>query len=192
VAGGVGLYVFPGPVRQSTYFTLSGPGPGFGRSLGIADVNVDGFPDLVVITGDLYSGSETTAKALIFSGIVHAGDTYTNQLLPAAGYAYSWASPNFDVGGMLAGGAVFVGTPTASCSGAAQLFTSPFSLTTTPNYFFEPPAVQSNYMGYGYGLAVAPGYPFVLIGAKGPSGCRHHDTCRSGICVQEKLGEHLG
>ena len=167
VAGGVGLYVFPGPVRQSTYFTLSGPGPGFGRSLGIADVNVDGFPDLVVITGDLYSGSETTAKALIFSGIVHAGDTYTNQLLPAAGYAYSWASPNFDVGGMLAGGAVFVGTPTASCSGAAHLFTSPFSLTTTPNYFFEPPAVQSNYMGYGYGLAVAPGYPFVLIGAKG-------------------------
>jgi len=164
VTGGPGVYVFPGPVRQSTYFTLTGPGPGFGRVLGIADVNVDGFPDLVVITGD---GSDTTAKALIFSGVVHAGDTYTNQLLPAAGYANSWASPNFDVGGMSTGGAVLVGNPNVQCSGAAQLFTSPFSSTTSPNYVFQPPTVQSNAMLYGYGLGLAPGYPFILIGEKG-------------------------
>lgn len=175
VRGGTGVYVFPGPVRQSSYFTLTGPGPGFGRGLAIADVNADGFPDLVVITGDLFSGSDTTAKALVFSGIVHAGDSYTNQLLPAAGSAYSWAAPNFDVGQMLSGGAVLVGTPNAnnsmkSCAtteGAAHLFTSPFGSVTSPSYLFEPPTLQSNYMGYGYGLGIAPGYPFILIGEKG-------------------------
>jgi len=167
VTGGTGVYVFPGPIRQSTYFTLTGPGPGFGRVLGIADVNVDGFPDLIVITGDQFNGSDTTAKALIFSGIVHAGDTYTNQLLPATGSAYSWASPNFDVREMLTGGAVLVGTPNATCTGAAHLFTSPFSSVASPNYFFRPPTVQSNFMDYGYGLGIAPGYPFILIGEKG-------------------------
>ena len=167
VTGGTGVYVFPAPIRQSTYFTLTGPGPGFGRVLGIADVNADGFPDLVVITGDQFNGSDTTAKALIFSGIVHAGDTYTNQLLPAVGYAYSWASPNFDVGGMLTGGAVLVGTPNAQCGGAAHLFTGPFSSVSNPNYLFQTPTLQSNFMDYGYGLGVAPGYPFILIGEKG-------------------------
>ena len=175
VWGGGNVYVYPAPQQQSSYFTLTGPGPGFGRGLGIADVNLDGFPDLVVITGDQFNGSDTTAKALIFSGVVHPGDTYTNQLLPAPGNAYSWASPNFDVGEMLAGGAVLVGTPNTNnsatrCSaseGAAHLFTSPFNSATTPNYLFEPPTVQSNGMFFGFGVAVAPGYPLVLIGEKG-------------------------
>jgi hypothetical protein len=175
VQGGAGVYVFPGPLQQSSYFTLTGPGPGFGRGLAIADVNVDGFPDLIVITGDQFSGSNTTAKALIFSGVVHSGDTYSNQLLPATGNAYSWAAPNFDVGGMLAGGAVLVGTPNANngatqCStteGAAHLFTSPFNSVSTPNYLFEPPTLQKNYMDFGYGVGIVPGYPFILIGEKG-------------------------
>jgi hypothetical protein len=169
------VYVFPSPLQQSSYFTLTGPGPGFGRGLAIADVNVDGFPDLIVITGDQFSGSDTTAKALIFSGVVHSGDTYSNQLLPATGNAYSWAAPNFDVGGMLAGGAVLVGTPNANngatqCStteGAAHLFTSPFNSVTTPNYLFEPPTLQKNFMDFGYGVGIVPGYPFILIGEKG-------------------------
>jgi hypothetical protein len=42
-APGAGLvYVFPAPTQQSSYFTLTGPGPAFGRGLGIADVNLDG------------------------------------------------------------------------------------------------------------------------------------------------------
>jgi hypothetical protein len=175
VQGGTGVYVFPAPLQPSSYFTLTGPGPNFGRGLAIADVNVDGFPDLVVITGDQFKGSDTTAMALVFSGIVHPGDAYTNQLLPAPGNAYSWAAPNFDIGDMLAGGAVLVGTPNANngatqCStteGAAHLFTSPFNSVTTPNYLFEAPTVQKNYMDYGYGLGIAPGYPFIVIGEKG-------------------------
>ena len=65
--GGI-VYVFPAPAQQSSYFSLTGPGPTFGRGLGIADVNLDGSPDLVVITGDQFRGSDTTAKTLIFAG----------------------------------------------------------------------------------------------------------------------------
>jgi hypothetical protein len=135
--------------------------------LGIADVNQDGSPDLVVITGDQFRGSDTTAKTLIFAGSVHPGAGYTNQLLPASGLAYSWAYPNIDVGGMQTSGAALIGAPNAgSCTGAAQLFISPFSSTQTPNYVFEPPTVPQNGSNYAYGVAVVPGYPFILIGDK--------------------------
>jgi hypothetical protein len=169
------VYVYPAP-GQSSYFSLTGPGPNFGRGLGIADVNLDGFSDLVVITGDQFNGSDTTAKALIFAGSVRPGSVFTNELLPASGLAYSWASPNIDVGDMMmAGGAVLVGAPNANnpqsgsaCTvyvGAAHLFTSPFGAAETPSYVFEPPAVNGG-MDFGYGVAVVPGYPFILIGAK--------------------------
>lgn len=176
--GGTGglVYVFPAPAQQSSYFTLTGSGPNFGRGLGVADVNLDGFPDLVVITGDQFNGSDTTAQALIFAGTVRPGAGFTNDLLPASGLAYSWASPNMDVGDMtLAGGAVLIGAPNANnpqtgsaCTGyigAAHLFTSPFGATETPNYVFEPPAISGG-MDYAYGVAVVPGYPFIVIGAK--------------------------
>jgi len=168
--GGI-VYVFPAPLLQSSYFSLTGPGPTFGEGLGIADVNLDGFSDLVVNTGDKFNGSDTTAKTLIFGGIVHAGGTYTNQLLPATGLSYSWAAPNSDV----AAGVVAVGTPNATsgtCSsikggvGAVHLFTSPFGSSQYPNYVFEPPTLAgSSGFSFGYGVAVVPGYPFVLVGA---------------------------
>jgi hypothetical protein len=170
------VYVFPSPPSQSNYFTLSEPGPQFGEGVGIADVNQDGTPDLVVITGNQFSGSDTTAQALVFAGHVHPGNSYTNQLLPATGLAYSWAAPNSDVGEMLAAGAVAVGTPNAnsgsSCSsigggvGAVHLFTSPFGASQYPNYVFQPPTLAgSSAFGFGYGVGVVPGYPFLLIGA---------------------------
>jgi hypothetical protein len=171
------VYVFPYPASQSNYFTLSGPGPQFGEGLGIADVNADGIPDLVVITGNQFSGSGTTAQALVFAGNVHAGASYTNQLLPASGLSNSWAAPNNDVGEMLAGGAIAVGTPNAanasgtSCTikggvGAVHLFTSPFASSQTPNYVFEPPSLAgSSQFEFGYGVGIVPGYPFLLVGA---------------------------
>jgi hypothetical protein len=74
---------------------------------------------------------------------------------------------------MLAAGALLVGAPNSNngsnCPnppGSAQLFTSPFSSTTGPNYLFEPPSLIGAYGNYGYGVAVAPGYPFILIGEK--------------------------
>jgi hypothetical protein len=170
------VYVFPYPASQSNYFTLSEPGPQFGEGVGIADVNQDGTPDLVVITGSQFSGSDTTAQALVFAGHVHPGNSYTNQLLPATGLAYSWAAPNSDVGEMLMGGAIAVGTPNAnsgsSCSsigggvGAVHLFTSPFASSQQPNYVFQPPTlVGSSAFEFGYGVGVVPGYPFLLVGA---------------------------
>jgi hypothetical protein len=78
---------------------------------------------------------------------------------------------------MLAGGTVLIGAPNANdpkigsaCTvyvGAAHLFTSPFGATETPNYVFEPPAIPSGSgMDFAYGVAVVPGYPFIVIGAK--------------------------
>lgn len=172
---GGAVYVYPAPVQQSSYLILTGPGPQFGEGLGIAEVNLDGVPDLVVNTGYQFSGSNTTAQTLIFAGDVHAGATYTNQLLPATGLSYSWAAPNFDIGNMTVG-AVAVGTPNASigtsCTsikggvGAVHLFTSPFASSQQPNYVFGPPTlVGSSQFSFGYGVGLVPGYPFVLVGA---------------------------
>ena len=173
---GGAVYVFPAPLQQSSYFTMTGPGPNFGEGVGVADANVDGYPDLVVNTGAQFNGSNNSAQTLIYSGIVHASANYTNQLLPAsASLAYSWAAPNWDLGDMQSGGAVAIGTPNANnnngCSiqggvGTVQLFTSPFASSQQPNYVFEPPTlVGSNQFQFGYGVGVAPGYPFVLVGA---------------------------
>lgn len=163
--GGI-IYVFPSPLQQSSYFSITGPGPQFGRSIFTADVNLDGSPDLAVITGD--PGNGPTDQALLYAGPVHGGATYTNQLLPAAGNSTNFFGyPNSDVGDMLSAGAVLVGAPNSgSCAGSAQLFTSPFSSTATPNYLFEPPSLVGGYGNYGYGVAVAPGYPFILVGEK--------------------------
>jgi len=163
--GGI-VYVFPSPLQQSSYSSITGPGPEFGRSIFTADVNLDGSPDLAVITGD--PGNGPTDEALLYTGPVHGGATYTNQLLPAAGNSTNFFGyPNSDVGDLLSVGAVLVGAPNSgSCAGSAQLFTSPFNPSTTPSYLFEPPSMVGGYGNYGYGVAVAPGYPFILIGEK--------------------------
>jgi hypothetical protein len=160
------VYVFPHPVRQSNYFTLTGPGPNFGRNLGIADVNMDGIPDLLVISGSIGSGGQ----ALLYSGHVSAGSNYTNQLLP--GQANGWGDPNIDVGDIAATGAVAIGAPNASsCSsiqggqGALNLFTSPFASSEAPNYVFETPSLAgSSQFQFGYSVGLVPGYPFIVIG----------------------------
>ena len=170
------VYVFPYPVSQSSYFTVSGIGPNFGEGLGIADVNVDGSPDLVIITGAQFNKSDGSAQALVFSGPVYPGSGYSNQLLPATGLAYSWGAPNSDVGEMISAGVVAVGAPNATegngCGGiqggvgAVHLFTSPFASSQQPNYVFEPPTLAgSSQFEFGYGVGVVPGYPFILIGA---------------------------
>jgi len=163
------VYLFPAPASQSTYFTLTGPGPNFGRNLGIADVNLDGFPDLLVITG---KQGDSTAQALLFAGTVHSGESYTNQLLPATGLGNGWGMPNIDVGDLTVAGAIAVGAPNVStCSsiqggqGALHLFISPFASSEHPNYVFETPSlVGSSQFEFGYSVGVAPGYPFVVIG----------------------------
>jgi hypothetical protein len=159
------VYVFPFPVTQTNYFTLTGPGPNFGRNLGIADVNLDGIPDLLVITGSIGGG-----QGLLYAGNVGPGSNYTNQLLP--GQANGWGDPNIDVGDMAATGAVAVGAPNASsCSsiqggqGALNLFTSPFASSETPNYIFETPSLAgSNQFEFGYSVGLVPEYPFIVIG----------------------------
>jgi hypothetical protein len=90
-------------------------------------------------------------------------------LLPD-GLSYSWAAPNIDVGNLPGTGAVVVGAPNAnngSCQydvGAVHLFTDPFAASQSTNYIFEPPTLQNSNLGYGFGVGLVPGYPFVLIG----------------------------
>ena len=166
------VYVFLYPAQQTTYFTLTGPGPGLGRGLGIADVYRNGLLDLVVITG---KQDDTTAQALVYAGYVNSSSTYTNQLLPAVGLGNGWGTPNIDVADMATAGAIAVGAPNAiqdsSCRsipgapGALHLFTSPFGSSEYPNYVFETPSlVGSSQFEFGYSVGIAPGYPFIIIG----------------------------
>ena len=168
-ADGSGLvYVFPYPASQSNFFTLSAPVSGFGEGVAIADVNLDGFPDLVVNAG----GQTAAGQTLIFPGVVRAGENYSNQLLPATGLSTNWALPDFAAGDLQSVGGVAVGTPNADNSngchisvGALQLFTSPYASSQQPNYVFEPPnLLNSNQFEYGYGVSFVPGYPIILIG----------------------------
>jgi hypothetical protein len=163
------VFVFPYPAQQSAYYSLTGPGPGFGRDLGIGDVNGDSVPDLVVVTGDEFKGSDTTAQALVYPGPVHLGEAYANQLLPKAGLAYSFGAPNTDVAGMLAGAGIAVGAPNATtCNsqiGAVHLYTSPLASSQQPSYLFQPPSLAgSASFAFGYGVGLVPGYPFLLVG----------------------------
>jgi hypothetical protein len=164
------VYVFPFPAQQSTYFTLTGSGPSFGRNLGIADVTLDGILDLTVISG---KQGGTSAQALLYSGDVTASSPH-DQLLPASANG-GWGMPNIDVADTLLTGAVAVGAPNAvqgtSCSsiqggqGAVHVFTSPFSASQSPRYVFETPSlVGSSQFEYGYGLSLVPRYPFIVIG----------------------------
>jgi hypothetical protein len=163
------VYVFPYPAQQSVSYSLTGPGPNFGRELGIVDMNGDNVPDLVVTTGDQFKGSNLTAQVLVYPGPVHLSEPYANQLLPAAGLAYSFGVPNTDVGVMLAGGAIAIGAPNATtCNtqiGAVHLYTAPLASSQQPSYLFQPPDLLSTSgLSFGYGVAVAPGYPFLLVG----------------------------
>jgi hypothetical protein len=160
------VYVFSHPVQQSKYFTLTGTGPNFGRDLGIADINLDGVSDLLVISGNIGSAGQ----ALLYAGYISSGSNYTNQLLP--GQANGWGDPNIDVGDMATAGAVAIGAPNASsCSsiqggqGALNLFTSPLASSETPNFIFETPSlVGSSQFEFGYSVGLAPGYPIIVIG----------------------------
>jgi hypothetical protein len=135
--------------------------------VGIADVNLDTHPDLVVNSG--------SGESVIFAGLVSRGGAYTNQLLPAngVGMGQEWAWPGFDVGNLQTVGAVAIGTLSASqtnaCTvGAVQLFTSPYGSSQQPNYVFEPPSLAGSSQ-YGYNIGLVPGFPFILISA-------HYDT----------------
>ena len=157
------VYVFPYPAQQSNYFTFAGASPSFGTAVGVADVNLDGTPDLVVVNA---------SQALVYPGYVHAGESFTNQLNAAPGLTDLWAYPNTDVGQMLTSGAVAVGAPNATLDkncqggvGAVHLFTSPFTGSQYPNYLFQPPdLVGSSGAQYGFGVGIVPGYPFIIIG----------------------------
>ena len=157
------VYVFPYPAQQSNYFTFAGTTPNFGTAVGVADVNMDGAPDLIVVNA---------SQALIYPGYVHAGESFTNQLNGASGLTDLWAYPNSDMGQVLTSGAVAVGAPNATLDkncqggvGAVHLFTSPFASSQYPNSVFEPPdLVGGSGAQYGFGVAIVPGYPFVIIG----------------------------
>jgi hypothetical protein len=168
-AGANTVSIFPYPAQPSVSYSVSGPGPNFGRKLGIADVTGDNVPDLIVVTGYEFSGSDTTAQVLVYPGPVHLSEPYAYQLLPSTGLAYSFGAPNTDVAEMVAGGAIAIGAPNAStCNsqiGAVHLYTTPLASSQQPSYLFQPPSlVSTSGLSFGYGVALVPGYPFLFVG----------------------------
>jgi hypothetical protein len=163
------VFIFPYPAQQTAYYTLTGPGPNFGRKLGVGDMNGDGVSDLVVVTGDQFMGSDATAQALVYLGPVAPNQAYANQLLPKTGLAYSFGAPNTDVSEMVAGGAIAIGAPNATtCNtqmGTVHLYTEPLAASQQPSYVFQPPSLaSSSNLAFGYGVGLAPGYPFLFVG----------------------------
>ena len=171
-SGSGAVYVYQGPVlTQSSYFTLVGPGTQFGWGVAIGEVDHDStvVQDLIVTN----SPNSTPTAAMLYTGPVSGTSTYFTSMQPVYGLSDGWDWPNMDLGNIGTVGAVLVGAPNAnnsgsSCNtyvGAAHLFVGPFSGgVQMTNYLFEPP---SNYLGgaFGYGVAIANGYPFVLVGA---------------------------
>ena len=87
------------------------------------------------------------------------------QVQVETGLAYSFAVPNTDV----ASGAIAIGAPNATtCNtqiGAVHLYTAPLASSQQPSFVFQPPSlVSSSNLSFGYGVALAPGYPFLLVG----------------------------
>jgi hypothetical protein len=163
------VFIFPYPAQQTTYYSLTGPGPNFGRKLGVGDMNGDGVSDLLVVTGDQFSGSDATAQVLVYPGPVALGQAYSNQLLPKTGLAYSFGAPNTDVSEMLPAGTLAVGAPNATTChtqiGAVHLYIAPLASSQQPSFLFQPPSlVSSSGLAFGYGVGLAPGYPFLLVG----------------------------
>lgn len=163
------VYIFPSPAQQTVWFSLTGPGPSFGRKLGIGDMSGDSVPDLVVVTGDEFNGSDTSAQALVYNGPVHLSEPYANQLLPASGLAYSFGAPNTDIAEMISSGALAVGAPNATtCNtqlGAVHLYSAPLQSSQRPSYLFQAPSLTSTSgLSFGYGVALVPGFPFLLVG----------------------------
>jgi hypothetical protein len=164
------VYVFHGPVLQQTsFFTLTGPGSAFGWGVEIADVDHDNpsIPDLIVTNSP---GSPLPA-AMLYPGPVNASSTFTSSLQPSNGLINGWDWPNMDLGDVAGIGSVLVGAPNANngtCNvyvGAVHLFLAPFASVQSTNYLFEPPIISKNGEGFGYGVAIANGYPFILVGA---------------------------
>ena len=155
------VYVFPYPATQSSYFSLSGPGPNFGQQVDVADVTGDTLPDLAIFS---------SKQGFFYTGTVRPGNSYSSQLLPAPGLDALWAKRDGDVGQMLTNGVIAVGAPNASTDhscvvGAVHLYAAPFAASQFPNYLFQPPdLVGSSQFEYGYGIGLAPGYPFLIIG----------------------------
>ena len=169
------VYVFHAPVlTQTSYFTLSEAGTNLGTDFGwgleIADVDHDStiIRDLIVTN----RGSSQLA-AMLFPGPLSSTTPLTSSMQPSGVLTSGWDQPNMDVGNLGTVGAVAVGAPNTtnstsspSCDqvGAVHLFVGPFSAVQPTNYVFEPPAITSGSMEFGWGVAIANGYPFLFIG----------------------------
>lgn len=163
------VYVFHPPFTGSTTPTnLALAGSGYGWGVAAYDVDLDSatISDLILTT---------TTSAAFYTGAVSASSTPYTTLQPVHSLTGSWDWPAMDVGTVGSAGAVLVGAQTAnnntgnnSCSvtvGAAHLFMAPFATPAQPTTFlFEPPSVSTNNMQFGSAVAVANGYPFVIIG----------------------------
>lgn len=170
------VFVFPAAL-PSPYYTLTTGINNDQLGWKVGAGNVNGYPDVIATTG--WNGS--AIKVAIFGGpITMNSQSPTLTFLPDPRISATGWSSGFDAGDLLDTGQteILVGVPNAnnssSCNvsvGAAELyFPSPSNLSQ-PTFTFQPPQVQSSYMGYGWGVALVTGVagisgytPLLLVG----------------------------
>ena len=160
-------YVFPGPVNQSTYLTLS---PGirnerFGRKVAAGTVNGDSFNDLLATTG---------AGARLYTGLISNGQTSSLLLEPASGLGLGWATTEPDIsdvnGDSLAD--VLIGAPNAesgsTCGGVAYLYLSSLGSPLANRLTTSTPVLDAeSFQRFGWSTAFAPGTRLFFVGDQG-------------------------
>ena len=163
------VFVFPAPLSSpSSYFALTGSpvkDQELGWQVAIGALSSVAATHVVATTG-WQSSSENVS---VFDGPITKNRTSANSTFqPDQALSAGWGT-NSGVADMNGDGLsdVVVGAPNAStpssCGtsvGAAQLYLSSGSGAWT-QYIFQPPTVQTDFMGFGFGVAAVPAVPAV-------------------------------
>ncbi len=189
------VYVFPAPLSApASYFTLATGIHNDEIGVKVGTGNIDGHPDVITAAGE----DLPSVGVLVFSGPIGANQQSASLRLLADPRLTTtgWAT-NADSGDMLGigQGGFVVGVSNAANStacnvsvGAAELYLPTTTNLSPPVYTFQPPCVEPDYMGFGWGVGIVPfvsgviDYTPLLI--VGESGRQVGSTTNAGqVCV---------
>lgn len=179
VAGAGRVYVFPGPLSSTSYYALTAPqgSPGgLGGKVGAGTMTNSTATDVI---------ASNSRGLSIFGGPITANRTAPNSTFSFYPGLTTGLVNNVDLNDMNGDtwADILVGAPNANASsscndspGAAELYLSSVS-SSGPKWTlipFQAPTMQSDFMGFGWGVAVLPAVagvsgftPLLLVGENG-------------------------